>query len=149
MMNANAYATLAHEVELFHGLTVDDIEKIFARGMTIRVLKNETIFYKGSTGSQMYVVLAGKVEVHDGTKCIATLTTGDMFGEMALINNEPRSASVVASEDSHLFVLSETTFQRLLTKRVAIQILLNIVRTLSHRLRDTNKLLLRGETPSA
>jgi CRP-like cAMP-binding protein len=131
-------ATLVRDVELFHGLTAEDVGKIFARGMTIRAQKGETIFYKGTTGSQMYVVLGGSVSIRDGTKVIANLTTGNMFGEMALINNEPRSATVIAEEDSHLFVLSETTFQHLLTKRVAIRILLNIVRTLSHRLRDAN-----------
>ena len=133
-----AGAMLARKVELFKGLTAEDIGKILAKGMTIRVLKGETVFYKGTVGSQMYIVLGGKVEVRDGNKTIATLTTGDMFGEMALINNEPRSATVVSAEDTHLFVLSETTFQTLLTKRVAINILLNIVRTLSHRLRDAN-----------
>ena len=142
-MDVSAYAALARQVELFHGLTVEDIAKIFARGMTIRVNKGETIFYKGTVGSQMYVVLGGKVAVVDEQKLLAELRTGDTFGEMALINSEPRSASVVAAEDSHLFVLSESTFQRLLTKRVAIQILLNIVRTLSHRLRDANARAIR------
>ena len=130
--------SLARQVGLFNGLTPDDVAKIFARGMTMRVLKGETVFYKGTVGSQMYVVLAGTVAVRDGDKTLASLAVGDTFGEMALINNEPRSATVVAEEDSLLFVLSETTFQQLLTKRVAIQILLNIVRTLSHRLRDAN-----------
>ena len=137
-MDKDKIASLAREVELFQGLTVEDIAKIFAKGMTIRVQKGETIFYKGTIGSQMYVVLGGEVLVYDGEQCIATLTTGDTFGEMALIDNEPRSATVVAAEDSHLFVLSETTFQRLMTKRAAIRILLNIVRTLSHRLREAN-----------
>jgi len=138
MMDKDKIASLAREVELFKGLTVEDIAKIFAKGMTIRVQKGETVFYKGTIGSQMYVVLGGEVLVYDGEQCIATLTTGDTFGEMALIDNEPRSATIVAAEDSHLFVLSETTFQRLMTKRAAIRILLNIVRTLSHRLREAN-----------
>lgn len=137
-MESNRYAQLARNVGLFHGLAPDDIGKILSRGMTMKVMKGETVFHKGSVGSQMYVVLGGKVGVFDGKSCIAELRTGDTFGEMALINSEPRSATVIALEESHLFVLSETTFQRLLTKRVAIQILLNIVRTLSHRLRDTN-----------
>jgi len=137
-MEKEEIASLARRVALFQGLTVDDIAKIFAKGMTIRAQKGETIFFKGTTGSQMYVVLAGKVVVYDGERCIAELTTGDTFGEMALIDSEPRSATVVAAEDSHLFVLSETTFQRLMTKRAAIRILLNIVRTLSHRLREAN-----------
>ena len=131
-------AMLARRVELFRGLTAHDIAKIFSRGMTVRVLKDETVFYKGTVGSQMYIVLEGQVAVYDGENRLATLSTGDMFGEMALINREPRSATVMAIKDCHLFVLSETTFQRLLTKRVSVRILLNIVRTLSHRLRDTN-----------
>ncbi len=142
-MDANAYAALARQVELFRGLTLEDIAKIFSKGMTIRVHKGETIFYKGTVGSQMYVVLGGKVAVVDENKVLAELRMGDTFGEMALINSEPRSASVIAAEESHLFVLSESTFQRLLTKRVAIQILLNIVRTLSHRLREANARALR------
>ena len=134
-------AMLVRNVELFQGLSEQDVAKIFVRGMTIHVQKGETVFFKGATGSQMYVVLGGKVGVYDGKKRIAGLTMGDMFGEMALLNKEPRSATVAAEEDSVLFVLSESTLQKLLTKRVAINILLNIVRTLSHRLREANQKL--------
>ena len=140
-MDMHTYAVLAKRVDLFRGLVPDDIAKIFARGMTMSVQKGEVIFYKGTVGSQMYIVLGGQVVVMGRKKAIATLNVGDMFGEMALLNNEPRTATVVAPEDSRLFVLSETTFQRLLTKRVAVQLLLNIVRTLSHRLDDANKQL--------
>ncbi len=129
---------LAERVELFHRLSAEDVAKILERGITIRVAKGETVFYKGSYGSQLYVVLGGRFSVRDGSKTIATLREGAMFGEMAVLNKEPRSASVVALEDAHLFVLTETTFKGLLTKRVAVQMLLNIVRTLSHRLREAN-----------
>jgi CRP-like cAMP-binding protein len=140
-------ALLARRVALFHGLSADDIAKIFARGMTVRFQKGEVIFYKGTSGDQMYVVLGGKVGVYDDKQLIAHLTVGDMFGEMALIDSSPRSATVTAVEESLIFVLSETTFQRLLTKRVAIQILLNILRTLSHRLRDANTRLVHEPLP--
>jgi CRP-like cAMP-binding protein len=129
---------LTQRCELFHGLAPEDVLKIFSRGLTMRVAKGETVFFKGTIGSQMYVVLTGKVGVFDNDKQIATLQTGDMFGEMALVNKEPRSATVSALEDSRLYVLSETTFDKLMTKRVAIQMLLNIIRTLSHRLMDRN-----------
>lgn len=138
-MDTAGFSVLADRVGLFHGLSAEDVSTILSRGVTIRVLKGETIFYKGSYGSQLYVVLAGRLSVRDGSRMIATLGMGDLFGEMAVVNNEPRSASVVALEDTHLFALSEATFQHLLTKRVSIQILLNIVRTLSHRLRESNK----------
>jgi len=129
---------LIERVELFHGLNREELVKIFSKGMTMRVAKGETIFHKGTVGSQMYVVLGGKVGVFDNNKLLAELHTGDMFGEMALVNREPRSATVMAVEESKLFVLSENTFQQLLSKRVAIQILLNVVRSLSNRLKNAN-----------
>ena len=132
---------IASKMALFRGLAPEDVAKIFARGMTMQVSKGEVIFKKGTTGSQMYVVLGGKVAIFDGQKQIASLSVGDMFGEMALISSEPRSATAVAEEASHLYVLNETTFQRLMTKRVAIRILLNVIGTLSQRLREVNKRL--------
>ncbi|MBI4558773.1 MAG: cyclic nucleotide-binding domain-containing protein [Candidatus Hydrogenedentes bacterium] len=134
----NRFQTLAQKVGLFRGLSPDDVEKIFSKGMTMAVERGNTIFFKGVTGNQMFVVLGGKVALFDGKKHIASLGPGDMFGEMALINNEPRSAAAIAAETAQLFVLDETTFQKLMTKTVAIRILLNIIGTLSHRLRDAN-----------
>lgn len=127
------------KVELFKGLTPEEVIKIVSSGMTMQCVQNEVIFFKGTVGSQMYVVLGGKVGVFgDNDKLIATLTTGDMFGEMALVSKEPRSATVRALETSKLFVLTESAFDKLLTKRVAIRLLLNIIHTLSHRLKASN-----------
>lgn len=132
------FQMLAERVDLFKGLTAPDVQKIFSKGMTIRVDKGETIFHKGTTGNQMYVILGGQVGVFDGPRRLATLGVGDTFGEMSLLNHEPRNASIVALEVGNLFVLSEQVFQKLLTKRVAIQILLNIARTMSARLAASN-----------
>ena len=129
---------LAQRIPLFHGIDPHDVVKIFAKGMTQRVARGETIFFKGTTGSRMYVVLGGKVGIFDGAKQIASLTQGDMFGEIALTTHESRSASAVALEDSHLFTLDEAIFERLLTKRVAVRILLNIIDTLCRRIKDAN-----------
>ena len=127
------------KVDLFKGLTPEEVIKIVSSGMTMQCVQNEVIFFKGTVGSQMYVVLGGKVGVFgDNDKIIATLTTGDMFGEMALVSKEPRSATVRALETSKLFVLTESAFDKLLTKRVAIRLLLNIIHTLSHRLKASN-----------
>lgn len=132
------YKMLAERVDLFRGLAPEDVAKIFARGMTLRAGKGDTIFYKGTTGSQMFVVLGGKVGVFDGSKCVAELGVGTMFGEMSLLLDEPRSATVMAIEDSMLFALSEEVFHKILTKRVAVQILLNICKTMGSRVKDVN-----------
>lgn len=130
---------LIERVALFNGLTRDEVVKIFGYGLTMNCAKGETIFHEGTVGSTMYVVLGGKVGVFKGGKCISELRTGDMFGEMALVCDEPRSATVAALENSKVFVLKEETFDKLMTKRVAIRMLFNIVKTLSHRLQDSNK----------
>lgn len=137
-MDANTVKQYIERVDLFRGLTPEEVTKIMSKGMTMRCVKGETVFYKGTVGSQMYVVLGGKLGVYDDENLLASLKTGDMFGEMALVNKEPRSATVKAMEDSRLFVLSESTFERLMSKRVAIRILLNIISTMSKRLKDAN-----------
>jgi CRP/FNR family transcriptional regulator, cyclic AMP receptor protein len=148
MTDSAKYANLARRIPLFKGIAPEDVHKIFAKGMTLVMEKDNVIFYEGTTGNQMFVVLAGTVDLFSGKKKIARLTSGDMFGEMALINNEPRSATAVAVERSQMFVLSETVFQKLLTKRVAIRILINIVGVMSDRLRNANKrLVAAGDEP--
>ena len=137
-MNSEQLRAIVKNVSFFKGLSESDVFKIFSKGMSVRVSKDEVLFYKNTVGNQMYVVLTGKLGVFNGDTCIATLGAGDMCGEMALVSHAPRSATVKALEDSLLFVLSETTLERLLTKRVAVQLLLNIISTLSQRLRDTN-----------
>lgn len=138
MISTEQLSALVQRVSLFQGLRPEDVARIFAKGMTVRISKGEVLFYKNTVGSQMYIVLAGKLAVYSGDTQIAVLRPGDLCGEMALVNQEPRSATVSALEDSLLFVLTQTTFHTLLTKRVAVQLLLNIIKTLSHRLRETN-----------
>ena len=142
MDSIERFSTLAQQVELFRGIKPDDVQKILHKGMTMGAQRGQTIFHKGTTGNHMYVILGGSVALFDGKKHLATLRTGDLFGEMALINNEPRSATAVAAEDSMLFALDETIFHKLMTKTVAIRMLLNIIATLSHRLRRANERLM-------
>ena len=142
MSTQERYKMYAQRVELFRGISPEDVYKILSKGMTMNVTKDQTIFHKGTTGNQMFVILGGSVALFDGKKPLATVRVGEMFGEMALINSEPRSATAVAAEDSHLFVLDETTFQKLMTKSVAIRMLLNIIATQSHRLKSANERLL-------
>lgn len=129
---------MAQKVELFQGIQPGDIEKIFKRGMTYRVSRGETLFYKGTAGNHMFIVLGGSVGVYDGEKQLAKLGLGATFGEMSLLIGEPRSATVKALEDCVVFKLDETIFHKLLTKKVAVQMLINISRTLAHRLHEGN-----------
>jgi CRP-like cAMP-binding protein len=135
------FAKLVKAVDIFHGLSPEDVGKIFSHGVTMNVQKDQSVFHKGTVGNQMFVVLGGSFGVFDGTKQLATLRTGDTFGEMSLLLSEPRSASVKALELSQVFVLDERVFQKLLTKRVAVQMLINISRMLAKRLQNANRVI--------
>ena len=136
------YVRLVETMDLFHGIHPEVLMRIMAMGLTEAVTKGTTIFQKGDAGNKMYVILEGKVKVIDDGKVIAVLGKGEMFGEMALLSPEKRSATVVAEESSSFFVLTAPAFHQLFTKPVAIRLLLNIVGTLSERLRKTNNELL-------
>lgn len=132
------FVQLAERVDIFKGLRPGDVQKIFSKGMTQSVNKGDVLFHKGTVGNLMYVVLDGKVGVFDGENQLATHSVGDTFGEMSLLTGAARSATVMALESSSLFALSEDVFQKLLTKRVAVQMLMNMSRMLAKRLNESN-----------
>lgn len=135
----DTYSMLARRMELFHGLQPEDVAQIFSRGMTQEFEAGQVVFEKGDRGDKLYLILGGSVEVYDGARPIATLSRGDMFGEMALISREPRSAGVRARETSSALVLSNDAIWNVMPREVAIRLLTNIIVTLSARLRRANE----------
>jgi len=135
------YEVLARRLALFHGLEPDEVAGIFNAGATMEVQAGSVIFEKGAEGKALYVILHGAVRILDDGKEIALLTAGDMVGEMGLVTGEIRSATAVAAHTTSLFVLDEHLYQDLLTKRVAIRLLLNIIGAMSGRLRGANDIL--------
>ncbi len=142
----DTYAVLARRMDLFHGLAAGDVAKMFAKGVTREFEAGEIIFRKGDAGAELYVILSGKVEIRDNGCVLAMLDKGDMFGEMALGGHQTRSASAVTAETTSALVLSNDTIHNLLGKEAAIQLLENIVMTLSVRLRAANERATRAES---
>lgn len=108
----------------------------------IDVAANENIFHKGDLGSSMYILVSGKVGVHDNGISLNTLGEGDVFGEMALLDPEPRSASVTALEPTQLLRLDQEPFMELIAQdpEVATGIIRNLTRYLRARVQDLNRL---------
>ena len=77
-------------------------------------IKNETIFKKGDTGDSMYVITLGKVKVHEKGHIYDTLKSNDCFGEYALIDNETRSASITAIENTSVLKIEREQFLNLI-----------------------------------
>lgn len=135
----DTYGMMARRMELFRGLAPEDVARIFAKGITVEYAEGEDIFQKGDSADNLYVILGGMVQIHDDGREIAQLARGGTFGEMALISREPRSASARAISAASLLALNLDTIQRALAPEVSMQLLINIIVTLSARLRRANE----------
>jgi HEAT repeat protein len=100
----------------------------------VDVTENETIFKQGDPGDSLYVILDGKVRVHDGERLLNYLGERDVFGEMALLDPEPRLASVTAIEATRLFRLDQAPFYELMAERP--EVATGVIRVLSGHLRN-------------
>ena len=97
------------------------------------VTAGQTIFAEGDLGTSMYIIVDGEVRVHSGAHALDHLREREVFGEMALLDPEPRLASVTAVVDTRLLRLEQAPFYELLEDR--IEVARGIIQTLSQRLR--------------
>ncbi|TGE04860.1 cyclic nucleotide-binding domain-containing protein [Hymenobacter fodinae] len=97
----------------------------------------EQIFAKGDLGTSLFIVQEGKVNIFSGTQQLATFRSGDFFGELALLDAEPRSASAVAHGAVVAFRLDQEDFYDVMEERG--EVLRNILRVLCQRLRRQNE----------
>jgi hypothetical protein len=113
-----------------------------------RIPEGEIIFEKGDQGSSMYIISEGEVRIHDGDITFAVMKNRDFFGELALLDPEPRSASVTALKDSLLLRLDQEDFYELMSERM--EVAKGILKVLCRRLRDQNSIIgkLRAQVPS-
>jgi HEAT repeat protein len=96
--------------------------------------KGQVVFEKGTPGDSLYIVVSGRVRVYDGERTIVELGEKEIFGELALLDPEPRVASVAAAEDTRLFRLDRESFAELMAGN--IQIVRGVLHVLCERLRS-------------
>jgi CRP/FNR family transcriptional regulator, cyclic AMP receptor protein len=148
--SATPQAAIEHEdllarVPFFDGLSRE------ALSLIAQVTAEEThatgtrIFQYGDPGDKLFIILEGKVRISRevsglGEEALAVLGAGEVFGEMALLDESPRSADARAHERCRLLVIPKDDFDDLLFlhKDLAFEVLWACVRTLSMRLRETN-----------
>jgi len=99
------------------------------------------LFEEGQPGDYMYVVQAGEVEIRrqvgETARMLAVLTAGEFFGEMAILNGRPRSATAVVRSDARLIVIEGKTFEAMLRARP--EVALRIIKSLALRLESANQ----------
>lgn len=132
-------------VPLFSGLSPEELKLIAAVTARRKYPRGAVVFFEHEPGDALYVLEDGQVRIYrlaeDGReKTLALLSKGDFFGEMALIDEEPRSAVAEATDPSSLLIIHKREFDKLFFFNP--QIAASIVRGLTRRLRQTNKQLM-------
>lgn len=135
---------LLRSIELFEGLTDEDLAELGASLQQRQFAAGSMIFSQGDNGDSMYIVESGDINIHlpgDASRRISLkdIARGEYFGELALFDEKPRSASALATTDTVLLELQRRTLEGYLENRPKVA--LAILRTLSERLRETNTML--------
>jgi CRP/FNR family cyclic AMP-dependent transcriptional regulator len=134
-------AQFLRKVPLFTNLSETDLARLSESSRERNYPRNSVILFEDDPGDALYVVVTGQVKVvligEDGREVIlSVLHEGNFFGEMALIDDEPRSAHVIAMADSNLLVLRREDFQRRLQESPTIA--LGLLLEMSRRLRKAD-----------
>lgn len=133
MLSIAEKVALLRAVSIFAETPEDILVEVASLLKPLEFRAEETIIHKGDCGDCMYIIAEGRVRAHDGERTLNYLEVADVFGEMALLDAEPRVASVTATEDTRLLRLDQAPFQELMTTRA--EVACGIVRVLNRHLR--------------
>ncbi len=132
---------ILHEMPMFRFLTYQELVRVM-NITDVRVFApGDPVVREGEDGDELFIVLTGRVRVHSGDTDITTLGPGQHFGEMALIDKSPRSASITADEESKLLAIRRRDFFDIVRKDhdVAVKLLWSFLGALAQRLRSTSR----------
>jgi uncharacterized membrane protein len=135
---------LLRTIPMFEGLGDEDLDALARTLEDRRFTAGQMIFNQGDPGDAMYLIAEGHVNIHlpgEASRRVSLkdITRGEYFGELALFDSKPRSASALATTDALLLELSRETLSGYLTRRPGAA--MAILRTIAERLRETNKMI--------
>ena len=130
-------------VDLFHKIPGDVLTRIAQIAEELRCEQNHVIFKEGDQGDSMFVIISGKVDVIQNDHSITQLERGTCIGEMALLDQEPRSADAITLEESVLLKIDQEGFFQLMASNP--EIMKQIVKILTRRVRSMNKKLTNAQ----
>ena len=145
----NEIAELVERSRWMQGFPYYEIEQLAKFISVYQANKGMVVFQEGAREIYLCLLLEGQIEIQKENathkeKTLAVIQRGRAFGEMSLIDGQPRSASAVAAEDSLIVVLPQHDFLRLIEEqpRLAAKLLLKLGAIMSQRLRQTSGVLI-------
>lgn len=121
------------DVPFFEGLDKKTLEAVVKGGKEMSYKEEDSMVDEGRTGVGFFLILEGGAEVRKGGKVLANLGRGQFFGEMSLIDGQPRSADVIAKEPTRCWVLTSWSFSGLV--KAHPEMALSMLKELVKRLR--------------
>ena len=137
------------KVEIFHGLSLTQLESLTHISEEKRYRRGETVFTEHSTGDEVYIIKKGKVCIELGLKgkpntaTIQRLSVGQIFGELALVDKRSRSATVVCENDCEIITIDRDKLDKLFERdtHLGYIVMKNLAKLLAERLRRTDLML--------
>ena len=124
------------EVPLFSACTRKDLEKISRASDEVEVKAGRVLVEQGRPGHEFFLILEGEATVRRDNRKVATLTKGQYFGELSLLDRGPRTATVTADTDMRVLVLGQREFLGVLDDVPGLSY--KILRIMAHRLREAD-----------
>lgn len=110
MASTNRFTDLLTKVPLFSACSKKEIDLIDRRTETVSVAAGKVLVTEGAAGAEFFIIVSGAAEVSRHGQRVATLGSGDFFGDLALLDRAPRNATVTTTEPSELVVLGQREF---------------------------------------
>jgi sulfate permease, SulP family len=133
------------QIDLFQGLEEDERSLVASIMSQHSYATGETVFSEGEEGDALFIIVRGAASVRIalpvGDRRLVTFAPGTVFGEMALLDRQKRSATIRADEELLCYALSRARFDQLALDqpKIAMMLMANIAREMSHRLRTINR----------
>lgn len=131
---------------LFKGLAAKEVELLIPLFTAHPVAEGKTIFIENMPGESLYIIKKGTIRIsqmlsESNEQVLVVLGVGDIFGEMAVIDGEPRTTSARVAEDAILYGLKRKAFMSLVSERprLAMQLTLNLAKTITAKMRVAKK----------
>ncbi len=131
-LRKNAKVELIKRAPLFAQCSKRELEAVAAVADELDVRQGKELTVQGRPGREFFVLVEGEADVKQNGRKIATLKDGDFFGEISLVSNRPRTATVVATTPARVLVITDRAFRRLMEKSPGIQA--KVLQALAERL---------------